>query len=109
MIKMCASSDLIIYNNTTIHSDFLVEYNNNTYIIEYNGPQHYKAFKLMGGELGYQIRKSRDENLRQYCKDNNINLLEIKYNDKNVQELIQQFLNVPSVQETKQIITEQKR
>lgn len=25
------------YTNTTIHSDFLVEYNNNTYIIEYNG------------------------------------------------------------------------
>lgn len=98
------------YNpNHNFRVDFYIDYKNSKYIIEYNGPQHYKAFKLMGGELGYQIRKSRDENLRQYCKDNNINLLEIKYNDKNVQELIQQFLNVPSVQVTKQIITEQKR
>lgn len=52
----------------------------------------------MGGQLGFEIRHARDEDLRKYCQDNNIKLLEIKYNNKNVQQTIEQFINdVPSI------------
>lgn len=98
------------YNsNHNFRVDFYINYNNQNYIIEYNGLQHYKSVKIMKGDLGLQIRQERDEHLRKYCKENNINLLEIKYNDKNIQEKIEQFLNVPSDLVTDQIITEQKR
>lgn len=52
----------------------------------------------MGGQLGFEIRRARDIDLRKYCQDNNIKLLEIKYNNKNVQQTIEQFINdVPSI------------
>lgn len=98
------------YNqNHNFRVDFYIKYNNQDYIVEYNGIQHYKSVKLWDGDLGLKIRQARDQHLRQYCQDNSIHLLEIKYDNKNVEETIRAFLNVPSVQATEQIITEQKR
>lgn len=98
------------YNNDhNFRVDFYVEYKNQDYIIEYNGAQHYKPNKRMGGVLALKIRQQRDADLRKYCSENNIKLLEIKYDEKNVKEKIYHFLNVPSNQVTDQIITEQKR
>jgi hypothetical protein len=80
--------------------DFYIEYKNQDYIIEYNGAQHYKPNKRMGGVLALKIQQQRDADLRKYCSENNIKLLEIKYDEKNVKEKIYHFLNVPSNQVT---------
>lgn len=59
--------------------------------IEYNGIQHYKPVYVMGGQLQFERQQARDEELRQYCKDNNINLIEIRY-DEDVWEILNEKL-----------------
>lgn len=78
-----------------IFVDFKVTINNQIYFIEYNGIQHYKPIEFFGGEekfYNYQI--PRDNKLREYCKENNIPLLEIKYTlkDEEVKDTLNQFL-----------------
>ncbi len=45
-----------------------------------------------GGILSFEKQKQRDEYLRQYCSENNIKLLEIKYDVLKVDELIKNFV-----------------
>ena len=45
----------------------------------------------MGGQLQFERQQARDKELRQYCKDNNINLIEIKY-DEDVWETLTEKL-----------------
>ncbi len=80
----------IKYNNTTIHVDFLVEYQDKKYIIEYNGRQHYIPIEHFGGELKFQKQIKRDKFLENYCKDNNIILIIISYtlNNKQIKKLL---------------------
>ena len=56
-----------------------MEMNNKIYFIEYNGIQHYEAIEYFGGITQFEKQKERDSYLRDYCKNNNIMLLEIKY------------------------------
>lgn len=49
--------------------------------IEYNGIQHYQAHEYFGGEEGFQKQQERDNYVRQYAKQHNLDLLEIKYTD----------------------------
>lgn len=49
--------------------------------IEYNGKQHYMPIKFFGGEPRYQKQLLHDEIKREYCKNNNITLIEIKYTE----------------------------
>lgn len=64
---------------------YLPDYN---MIIEYNGEQHYKPIKRFGGQLAFDnYQVPRDNYVKQYCNDNNIKLVEIKYNDNIIMEL----------------------
>jgi len=49
--------------------------------IEFNGEQHYKPFKYFGGKESFDVTKTRDMIKDSYCKENNLNLIKIKYND----------------------------
>lgn len=72
----------IIYNgncnNKTKIDFYLPDYN---IFIEYNGMQHYVPIDYFGGELKFQKQIQRDNYVRNYCKEYNIKLIEIKYND----------------------------
>lgn len=57
---------------------YLPEYN---LCIEYNGMQHYKPIEYFGGNIGFKKRKINDKIKVKYCKDHNISLLIIKYNE----------------------------
>lgn len=92
------------YNNHNFRVDFYFELNREIYIIEYNGEQHYRPINLFGGEHRFQIQTIRDEDLRKYCKENNINLLEIKYSETNINSLILNFINVPSDSEMSRLL-----
>lgn len=50
--------------------------------IEYNGRQHYIPIEYFGGSLELEHQQKRDEFVREYCKRNNIRLLEIPYTDE---------------------------
>lgn len=49
--------------------------------IEFQGIQHYEPIDYFGGISSFEICQERDMIKKKYCSDNNINLLEIKYND----------------------------
>ena len=73
---------------------YLSDYN---LFIEYNGIQHYIPQKYFGGQISFEHQQKRDVYVKNYCKTNNINLLEIKYDD-NIQDKLQNALNVDCLQ-----------
>lgn len=79
--------------------DFVVTYKEKIYMIEYNGEQHYNKNVTFGNTNNpdeiFALQQRRDNILRNYCKENNINLLEIPYNESviNLDTLIKDFLH----------------
>lgn len=57
---------------------YLPDYN---LFIEYNGIQHYMPVKYFGGKITFEHQQKRDQYIKDYCKKNNIDLLEIKYSN----------------------------
>lgn len=65
---------------------FLDEYN---ICIEYNGKQHYEPIKHFGGNESFIETERRDNIKREFCKLNNIELIEIKYTEyKNIENIL---------------------
>ena len=62
-------------------------------LIEYNGLQHYRPVKWFGGKQTLKDIINRDNIKTQWCKDKNIKLLIITYND-NIEECLARFLIV---------------
>jgi len=75
------------FNDRRYIVDFYIETYNNKYIVEYNGGQHYFPVKLFGGEKAFIKQQKRDQELRDYCKNYGIILLEIPYYFNNEQRL----------------------
>ena len=75
----------IVNSSGYLYVDFYIESLNT--IIEFNGEQHYRPIEWFGGEEQFKKQQARDAELRQYCKDNNINLIEIQY-DEDVWEIL---------------------
>ena len=67
---------------------YLPEYN---ICIEYDGEQHYKSVNYFGGENGLLYRQQNDKIKTEYCKNNNIRLIRIRY-DEDITEKLNQFL-----------------
>jgi len=109
--KKCNNSkgELIISNILdTLNIDYKTEYkfddcihkkkllfdfylpNHNT-CIEFNGKQHYEEVDFFGGKKYLELIKKRDNIKRQYCKNNNIVLIEIKYN-QDINDTISSYL-----------------
>lgn len=51
--------------------------------IEFDGEQHFKAVSVFGGEKGYQLNVKRDTCKNNWCFENNIKLIRVKYNEIN--------------------------
>lgn len=65
------------FHQQRIRVDFYIKSLNT--IIEYNGKQHYEPIEYFGGKEKFEKQVERDNDLRQYCKENNIRLIEISY------------------------------
>jgi hypothetical protein len=61
--------------------------------IEFNGIQHYQPVKHFGGMKGLTMRTIRDKVKQDFCENNEIPLLIIKYDQNNIDELVGSFLN----------------
>ena len=83
-------SDLFYKNikNKLSYDFYLPEYN---LLIEYNGKQHYSPIDRFEGEEAFIKQQNRDKLKEQYAKNNNLNLLIIKYNE-NIEERLKQYI-----------------
>lgn len=60
--------------------------------IEYQGEQHYNPIDIFGGEKALQKQKYLDEKKRKLCKDNDVKLIEWKYDEPiNTENLIKKL------------------
>ena len=76
-------------NERSLYFDFYLS-NHNT-LIEFDGKQHFKVVKYFGGEEGLKIRQERDKIKEDFCKNNNINLMRIRY-DENIENKLKKFI-----------------
>lgn len=60
-------------------------------LVEYDGEQHFEPIEAWGGEEAFKERQRKDLIKTNYCKENNIPLLRIKY-DENTEEKLFNFL-----------------
>ena len=67
---------------------------NHNVVIEYNGIQHYESREQFGGEKGLKRTQKSDKLKRDYCLENGISLLEVKYDDSDIPTTIKSFLNL---------------
>lgn len=83
------------YSKTVI-VDFVIQYNDKTYYLEYNGKQHYVPIKFFGGELKFQNQVHRDKILQEYSLNNNISFVEVKYDlkENEIEKLIIEKLGI---------------
>lgn len=77
--------------------DFKIEIDNEIFIIEFDGRQHF--LPIFGNSIEdknkrLEITKKHDEIKNNFCSKNNYNLLRIKYSDKNIEDKIKKFLNI---------------
>lgn len=47
--------------------------------IEFQGPQHFKAIDFFGGQKAFEDQKIRDQIKRDWCKVNNVRLIEVEF------------------------------
>lgn len=87
------TNESLFCSNKNIVVDFyVIQYN---LFIEYNGEQHYKPINAFGGEESFYKQQERDMALRQYCKEHNINLLEISYKEyNNIDDILKRKLKI---------------
>jgi hypothetical protein len=62
-------------------------------LIEFDGQQHYKSVDYFGGTSSYEELVKNDKIKNNYCIENNIGLIRIKYN-QNIGEILKQKLKI---------------
>lgn len=72
--------------------DFIIFTENNKLAIEFDGIQHFYPFDYYGGIEKYNDVIRKDTIKNNYCKENKIPLLRIKYNNLNIEDAVFHFL-----------------
>lgn len=78
-IKEYSFQELKSKRNKLLRIDFYLPENNTA--IEFQGKQHYVPVEHFGGQKHFDIQRENDQLKREYCKANNIQLIEIPYWD----------------------------
>lgn len=71
--KNCLKFDFIIFKDNLVHC-----------LIEYQGEQHFKSIDFFGGDEKFLKQQEYDNKKRDFCKQNNLKLIEIPYFDYNI-------------------------
>ena len=80
--------------------DYKIIKNNQIYLIEFQGEQHYKPKKHFGGEKSFEIQQQRDKIKKEFCKEKGYNLIEIPYYDyKRVEDYLKVFIGSTTISE----------
>ncbi len=81
------------YNKNPLKFDFYLDEEN--ICLEYDGEQHYEIIDNFGGKEGLKKTKINDQIKNDYCKNNNIKLLRIKYTEFNdIENILTNFLEL---------------
>lgn len=65
-----------------IFADFFISRGDKKYIVEFNGKQHYERIPYFHKtQEDFMRQKVRDERLREWCKENEVKYIEIKYSE----------------------------
>ncbi|WP_024622182.1 hypothetical protein [Metaclostridioides mangenotii] len=72
--------------------DFAIFKDGSIILIEYQGEQHYKDREFFHRKKGFAYQLKRDSIKREYCKANNIKLIEIPYTIKNIIKYLEGLL-----------------
>ena len=72
------------YKYTLKFDFYLLDYN---ICIEYDGEQHFKSVEYFGGINTFNDIKIKDKIKNDYCKNNNIKIVRIKYNENIIEKL----------------------
>ena len=94
------------YNSNKFVVDFYLLYNNEQYIIEYNGEQHYRPVNFFGGEERFEKQVARDTDLAKYCLENNIHLITLEYflTDQEIQEKLSNLFTAVPIEESQELL-----
>lgn len=65
--------------------------------IEFNGRQHYEPVSIFGGKNGFELQKIRDNIKKEYCHNNNILLITIKFDEDIKYILDDHLIGYPSL------------
>ena len=57
-------------------------------LIEFDGKQHYEPLSFFGGIEAFEKLKTNDKIKNDYCEDNYINLIRIKYDEDNIESIL---------------------
>lgn len=82
--------DGCIYKAPLRFDFYLPKYN---LCIEFDGKQHFEKFKKEKDDIKLNLRKLRDQIKNEYCKNNNIHLIRIRY-DENIVEKLDVIFNI---------------
>ena len=94
-IKEYEIKELNKYCYMPLRFDFCIKLKDNSIVlIEIQGEQHYKPVDYFGGEKKFLKQQKYDNIKRNYCKNNNIRLIEIPYWDwANMEQYVEEFDN----------------
>lgn len=76
--------DLLSEKGYPLRFDFKINTENGYFLLEYQGIQHYKE---QANEFGKQQREVTDIQKKEYCKEHNIELVEIRYDEDIIKSL----------------------
>lgn len=83
----------IKYKDRHFVIDFTLNINGQLCFIEFNGKQHYEAIDHFGGQEQFIKQQKRDILLKEYCKENQIQLLEIRFDqEKEIDIIMNKFI-----------------
>ena len=77
---------------------FLPEFN---VLLEYDGEHHFKSIPAWGGEERFVTTTNNDNIKNEFCKSNNIQLIRIKYTEKNkICEILEKYKRSTTIPDT---------
>lgn len=91
--QQCTFNDLLSPKNSHLKYDFLIKYNNELILIEYDGIQHFQPINYFGGEKQYSYLKECDELKNQWAKKHNYKLIRISYTVNLANYTLEEILN----------------
>lgn len=100
----------VIINGQTHRFDFCFIYRNKTYIIEYDGYQHFHPVEYFGGAERLQDNINKDTLKNIYCVNNNIKMIRISYHYDTINKIFN-FLrnnNFPDIKEARVTLIKEK-
>lgn len=72
-------AELIGVGGKLLSYDFYVVKDGKSWLIEYQGQQHYRAVEYFGGDSQFKTQRIHDEKKREYAKHIGVSLIEISY------------------------------